>query len=109
MMVLILILGQILLIIAGLWVVCSVIDKVIDRYNLRLSFRKKRKSYTKPESRKPYREPVRIPHELLIKVGGDAATAERLINQLQMKHPGKSSRWYAEKAIFDLERDKGRY
>ncbi|MTJ11839.1 hypothetical protein FJR11_04355 [Anabaena sp. UHCC 0187] len=48
-------------------------------------------------------------NQLLTKVQGDTATAERLINHLKIKHPGETDRWYVEKAIFDLERDKGRY
>jgi hypothetical protein len=48
-------------------------------------------------------------NQLLTKVQGDVSIAERLINNLKMKHPGRSDRWYLEKAIFDLERDKGRY
>jgi len=48
-------------------------------------------------------------HQLLIRVQFDIPTAERLIENLRRKHPGKDDRWYIEKAIFDLERDKGRY
>ena len=48
-------------------------------------------------------------NKLLLKVQGDIPTAERLINHLKIKHPGKSDNWYIEKAIFDLERDKGHY
>jgi hypothetical protein len=48
-------------------------------------------------------------HQLLIRVNFDIPTAERLVANLQRKHPGKNDKWYIEKAIWDLERDKGRY
>jgi hypothetical protein len=48
-------------------------------------------------------------NKLLKKVNSDTATAERLINHLKQKHPGRSDQWYIEKAIFDLQRDQGRY
>ncbi|MFQ4146765.1 hypothetical protein [Chlorogloeopsis sp. ULAP02] len=35
----------------------------------------------------------------------DAAT--RLLTQAKQKYPGKSIDWYAEKVIYDLERDRG--
>jgi hypothetical protein len=47
--------------------------------------------------------------QLLRKLNNENTTAERLINHLMIKYPGQSDRWYLEKAIFDLERDKGRY
>lgn len=47
--------------------------------------------------------------QLVAKCHGDKAIAQRLINHLRVKHPGHSGRWYVEKAIFDIERDKGRY
>jgi len=48
-------------------------------------------------------------NQLLKKVNSDTAPAERLINHLKQKHPGRSDQWYIEKAIFDLQRDQGRY
>jgi hypothetical protein len=45
-------------------------------------------------------------HQLLIRVNFDTPAAERLVEQLRRKHPGQTDRWYIEKAIFDLERDK---
>ncbi|MEQ9235498.1 hypothetical protein [Coleofasciculus sp. E2-BRE-01] len=44
------------------------------------------------------------PH-LLKAVKGNKGLAKRLLDQAQMKYPGKSDRWYAEKIIYDLERD----
>jgi hypothetical protein len=37
---------------------------------------------------------------------GDATTAERLLKQQQQKHQGQSDKWYLEKVIYDLERDR---
>ncbi len=31
---------------------------------------------------------------------------QRYIGRLEEKHPGKSRRWYLEKIIYDLERDR---
>jgi len=36
----------------------------------------------------------------------DQATATRLFTQAQFKYPGKTPDWYAEKVIYDLERDR---
>ena len=47
--------------------------------------------------------------ELLRLVGGDRKYAARILNNLSLKHPGKSHKWYLEKAIYDLERDRGVY
>lgn len=48
-------------------------------------------------------------HQLLIRTNFDIAKAERLIQTLRIKHPTKSDRWLIEKAIWDFERDRGRY
>ena len=42
----------------------------------------------------------------LIRMAVSAQIADRLINNLRVKHPGETERWYWEKAIFDLERDR---
>lgn len=47
-------------------------------------------------------------NQLLLQLQFDTAAAERLINSLKQKHPGKSERWYIEKAIQDLDRDRRR-
>lgn len=47
-------------------------------------------------------------HQLLIRVNFDIPTAERLVQQLHWKFPGKGDRWYIEKAIYDIERDRRR-
>ncbi|MBD2388888.1 hypothetical protein [Cylindrospermum sp. FACHB-282] len=45
-------------------------------------------------------------HQLLIRVQFNVATAERLVENLRRKYPGKNDRWYIEKAIWDLDRDR---
>jgi len=37
----------------------------------------------------------------------DDRDANRLISQVKMKKSNKSSNWYVEKVIYDLERDRG--
>ncbi|HEY9779246.1 MAG TPA: hypothetical protein V6D09_03785 [Leptolyngbyaceae cyanobacterium] len=39
----------------------------------------------------------------------DRETANRLLSQAKLKHPNKSVDWYADKVIYDLERDRGSY
>ncbi len=41
----------------------------------------------------------------LVKRLGRAAS-DRLIDQLSLKHPERSREWCADKALFDLERDR---
>jgi RNA 3'-terminal phosphate cyclase len=36
----------------------------------------------------------------------DRRIADRLIAQMALKHPGKSTDWYVEKVIYDLQRDR---
>lgn len=38
----------------------------------------------------------------------DKSTANRLLQQQRRMNPGKSDKWYLEKVIWDLERDRGR-
>jgi hypothetical protein len=49
-----------------------------------------------------------LERKLLKLLGGNRNTANRLIQQSQLKHPEKSSDWHWEKAIYDLERDRWR-
>ena len=45
--------------------------------------------------------------KLLRLVGGDGATAARLVERERQKNPGMPENWYWEKAIYELERDRG--
>ncbi|MGL5063449.1 MAG: hypothetical protein ACRC62_25995 [Microcoleus sp.] len=38
---------------------------------------------------------------------GNQATAERLLASIMEKNPGKTGKWADEKAVWDLERDRG--
>ena len=38
---------------------------------------------------------------------GDKAAVKRLVTAAMNRHPGKPSRWYVQKALWDLERDRG--
>jgi hypothetical protein len=55
--------------------------------------------------------PPQHPHlerKLLKLLGGNRNTANRLIQQSQIRNPDKSADWHWEKAIYDLERDRWR-
>ncbi len=47
--------------------------------------------------------------KLLRLLNGDRNTANRLIVAVKTRNPDKSMDWCAEKVIFDLQRDRGRY
>jgi hypothetical protein len=46
-----------------------------------------------------------ISPDLLRAAKGDKKLVKRLLMNAQMRHPGKSERWYQEKVLYDLERD----
>ncbi len=48
----------------------------------------------------------RLWKQLLTLLQLDSVTAERLLRHEQNKHPGKSTKWYLEKVIFNLKRDR---
>ncbi|MDJ0737122.1 MAG: ABC transporter permease [Nostocaceae cyanobacterium] len=48
----------------------------------------------------------RLRNKLISLVAGDAAAAERLVEQAKQEHPGMPDKWYWEKAIADVERDR---
>lgn len=45
--------------------------------------------------------------QLLTLLHNDKATANRLVAQIKRNNPSQSINWAAEKAIYDLERDRG--
>ena len=49
-----------------------------------------------------------LERKLLKLLGGNQNTAQRLIQQSQLRYPDKSADWHWEKAIYDLERDRWR-
>ncbi len=126
-MVLILILGQIIVILATLGIIFFLIDKVIETARRKgfLSLRKQHRTYTL--RRQTYKQSQNEVNKRLAKINRkarsgfgssglwsklltrlqfDTAAAERLINSLKIRYPGKSDHWYIEKAIQDLERDR---
>jgi hypothetical protein len=44
--------------------------------------------------------------KLLSLVGGNGAIAQRLVNDVQARNPGRPEQWCWEKAIYDIERDR---
>jgi hypothetical protein len=44
--------------------------------------------------------------KLLRSLGGNFSAAERLVQNLQNRFPGREAVWYWEKALYDLERDR---
>ncbi|OLP20261.1 hypothetical protein BST81_00510 [Leptolyngbya sp. 'hensonii'] len=48
-------------------------------------------------------------HRKLVTMVGHEEAARRLLLLVRERHPQKSIEWVYEKAIFDLERDRGRY
>jgi len=48
----------------------------------------------------------RLWKQLLMLLQLDSVTAERLLRHEQNKYPGKSTKWYLEKVIFNLKRDR---
>lgn len=46
--------------------------------------------------------------KLLLLLHQDLGAANRLLMQASFKYPDKSAEWYAEKVIYDLQRDRGR-
>ncbi len=45
--------------------------------------------------------------KLLRLLHDDRGAARRLFSYASLKYPGKAANWYAEKIIYDLERDRG--
>ncbi|KJH70911.1 hypothetical protein [Aliterella atlantica] len=51
----------------------------------------------------------KLQKKLLLLLNGDALAATRLMELAKARNPHKSVNWCAEKVIFDLQRDRGRY
>lgn len=50
-----------------------------------------------------------LQHKLLRLLHEDRGAAHRLFTHASLKYPGKHPDWYAEKIIYDLVRDRGKY
>jgi hypothetical protein len=48
----------------------------------------------------------RLHNQLLRLLRGDRKAANRLLEHVREMHPGRSERWYYEKVIYDLQRDR---
>lgn len=62
----------------------------------------------------PFSQPIRedltenqdyLKNQLISKLSGDVAAAERLIEQAQQNYPGMPENWYCERVLDDLDRD----
>ena len=52
-------------------------------------------------------KPAKISPRLLELCNGNHATAQRLLDFTLQQNPGKTAQWANEKAVWDLERDRG--
>ena len=50
----------------------------------------------------------RAQKQLIKYLNGDRQAALRLVSYLKKSNPGEPEEWYWEKALYDLERDRGR-
>ncbi|KAF3887176.1 MULTISPECIES: hypothetical protein [Nostocales] len=81
-------------------------------YVLFWEFRRQQSPSSRPSSNgsKPQsdeRTPdTNLKNKLIGLLSGDAATAERLVEQAKQDFPGMPENWYWEKSIADLERDR---
>lgn len=81
-------------------------------------------SFSSPRRRKPYNSetsgdsdstvriekiPRSLQKKLLLLLHGDRQAANRLLSAAKERNPGRSVQWYAEKVLFDLQRDYGKY
>jgi hypothetical protein len=48
-----------------------------------------------------------LQRQMLLLLPNDQSAAHRLFTQTSLRHPGETPNWYAEKVIYDLERDRG--
>jgi hypothetical protein len=53
--------------------------------------------------------PRPLQKKLLLLLHGDRQAANRLLSAARDRSPGRSIQWYAEKVLFDLQRDYGKY
>jgi hypothetical protein len=53
--------------------------------------------------------PYLLQKKLLLLLHGDRHAANRLLSAAKERNPGRSIQWYAEKVLFDLQRDYGKY
>lgn len=71
-----------------------------------LNSRKANKNSSYPTTQIDRASP-KLRKQLLTLLHNDRAAADRLVAQIKRNHPNQSTNWAAEKAIYDLERDRG--
>lgn len=86
--------------------------------------RGKNTSFSSPRRSKPYntegsedsdsairieKVPRPLQKKLLLLLHGDRQAANRLLSAAKDRNPGRTVQWYAEKVLFDLQRDYGKY
>jgi hypothetical protein len=90
--------------------VCLALNMMLDGKRSTRSFWNT--SSNTPRSSQPYGSFNQVSRplqrKLLLLLHQDLAAANRLLMQASFKYPGKSTEWYAEKVIYDLQRDRGR-
>ncbi|MFQ4139624.1 hypothetical protein PGN35_025270 [Nodosilinea sp. PGN35] len=67
------------------------------------------KAYARPKPLEPPRRALEVPTALLTKLDRytyDRETSNRLVMKVAHDNPGKDGRWCAEKALWDIERDR---
>ena len=74
----------------------------------RHQFDRGRRRSNNPTSRIFRPQHRQLERKLVKLLGGNQNTANRLIQQSQLRYPDKSADWHWEKAIYDLERDRWR-
>lgn len=85
---------------AGIGIALTAIHERNRPSSKRLSNRRFSTSTNTPKANsKLQRKLLRLLHE-------DQRVADRLVTQASFKYPDKSSDWYVEKVIYDLERDR---
>lgn len=62
----------------------------------------------KPKRRKRRygKEIYQLEASLLTRLQGDTEVAKRLLGHVRAVYPGRTAKWYLEKVIMDLERDR---
>ena len=72
--------------------------------NIKKSSSKRKRKRRRYQQNNPYT--FQLQQKFLAMLGGNKATAQRLIEHERERNPEKSEDWYLEKAIYRLERDR---
>lgn len=72
-----------------------------------LTTKKANKTSDRPSTTQIDQASPKLRKQLLTLLHNDKETADRLVAQIKRNNPNQSTNWAAEKAIYDLERDRG--